>query len=79
MLRQMESSHCHTQAISQFQNLFPAINMPNIKPGNSLNQILNVLVYFIFIGLNQSSTQANRQRSDTYNFKHEKHCGWTGT
>ena len=39
----MEYSQCHTQAISQFQNLFPSVNMPNIQPGNSLHQMLDVL------------------------------------
>ena len=38
----MEYSQCHTQAISEFQNLFPSVNMPSIQPGNSLNQILDV-------------------------------------
>ena len=40
----MEYSQCHTQAISEFQNLFPSVSMPAIQPGNSLNQILDVHV-----------------------------------
>jgi len=40
----MESLQCHTQAISSFQNIFPSLDISNIEPGNSLHNILDVIL-----------------------------------
>ena len=40
----MESLQCHTQAISSFQNIFPSLDVSNIEPGNSLHNILDVIL-----------------------------------